>query len=588
MPQRKAFAALALALAAVLGGERAFLSAEPAPEAVPAVEGDIPSGMPIALDGAVIPGEWSDAPPRALSREGPFLRLKHVRGTLLLSLTTDRPWPRNGRLLLWARAGSGPGAGTDPGTVVVDYEPFEHHRPHAVMRVRGATTWEAREGAAVFRAARLAEAASVEGAILLSALGVVDPANPASPPKPLRWVAQWLRPGQEPSHLTVPTGLDLGAVREGAPPDLATTKRWALASTWKDAGGPGAFSKTEWTAWTAADKELADRGARAHALSVPLRDGAPEPERGGDPKAGKVDQAIDEDLVGALRSIGAREPLTATDLRAIAIGLWRTNRFAEALATLEALRLSPLGADDAEALYLTGMIAYDAERFDESEKAFDVLSARLGDKLGGGYRALAARSRSHAERFATEVAARREDAAKGDLPIAHLETSKGDVFLLLHEDDVPEAVKNFVHLVEAGKDIDGKPFYPGSLFHRVVASGVVQGGDPKSRNEGCAAAGTGGSTWWIAPEPNPRHAFFRGSVGWAVDEETGNRIRGQFFVTTAPRPTLTEGRPTSYPCFATVIAGMDVVDRLEACDVLRSVRILRKRPGTTYEPKKRY
>jgi hypothetical protein len=33
---------------------------------------------------------------------------------------------------------------------------------------------------------------------------------------------------------------------------------------------------------------------------------------------------------------------------------------------------------------------------------------------------------------------------------------------------------------------------------------------------------------------------------------------------------------------------MDVVDRIEACDVLHAVKILRKRPGTTYEPKKRY
>jgi peptidyl-prolyl cis-trans isomerase A (cyclophilin A) len=587
MPPRKAFAAVALALAAVFGGGRAFRAAEPAPDAPPAADGDVPAGMPISLDGTVVPGEWADAPPRALSRDGPFLRVKHARGTLLLSLTTDRPWPRNGRLLLWARPGADPAAGTDPGTVLVDYEPFEHHRPHAVVRARAGTAWETREGAAVFRAARLSDAATVEGAVSLSALGVVDPASPAAPAKPLRWAAQWLLPGREPSHVTYPNGLDLGAVREGAPPDLATTRRWALAASWKDAAGPGAFSKTDWTAWTAADKELADRGARAHALSVPLRDGAPEPARGGDPAGGKVDRTIDDDLVGALRWIGAREPLTATDLRAMAIGLWRTNRYEAALSTLETLRLSPLGADDGEALYLQGMVAYDAERFEESARAFEALAARLGESLGGGYRGLAARSRAVGERFVAETAARREDAAKDDQPLALLETSKGTVLLRLLEDDVPEAVKNFVHLAEEGRDIDGKPIWPGSLFHRVVANGVVQGGDPKSRNEGCAAAGTGGSTWWIAPEANPRHGFFRGAVGWALDEETGRRVRGQFFVTTAPRPALGDGA-NAYPCFATVIAGMDVVDRLEACDVLKSVKILRKRPGTTYEPKKRY
>jgi cyclophilin family peptidyl-prolyl cis-trans isomerase len=233
------------------------------------------------------------------------------------------------------------------------------------------------------------------------------------------------------------------------------------------------------------------------------------------------------------------------------------------------------------------MAAYDAERFDESARAFDALAERLGPRLGGGFVGLAARSRAHAERFAAEAAARREDAAKDDQPLALLSTSKGDVLLRLLEDDVPESVKNFVHLAEAGRDVDGRPFYPGTLFHRVVANGVVQGGDPRSRNEGCAAAGAGGSTWWIPPERNPRHGYFRGSVGWALDEETGRRVRGQFFVTTAPRPALGDG-DGAYPCFATVIAGMDVVDRLEACDVLRSVTVLRKRPGTVYEPKKRY
>jgi hypothetical protein len=338
MPPRKAPAALALALAALLGGNAAFAPAEPAPDAAPAPEGEIPAGMPVALDGRALPGEWADAPPHPLSPAGPFLRVKHARGTLLLSLASDRPWPRNGRLLLWTRAGDGSGAGTDPGTVVVDYEPFEHDRPHALLKVRTAAGWETREGAAVFRSSDLNDAASVEGAVPLSVLGVVEGSSPAAPPKPLRWVAQWLLPGRTPSHVTWPAGLDLGAVRESAPSDLATTRRWAVASTWKDATGPGAFSKTDWAAWTAADRELSEKGAAAHRLAASLRDGAPEPARGGDPTEGKVDRKIDEALVGGLAWIAAREPLTASDLRALAIGRWRTNRTAEAIATLDALR----------------------------------------------------------------------------------------------------------------------------------------------------------------------------------------------------------------------------------------------------------
>ena len=51
---------------------------------------------------------------------------------------------------------------------------------------------------------------------------------------------------------------------------------------------------------------------------------------------------------------------------------------------------------------------------------------------------------------------------------------------------------------------------------------------------------------------------------------------------TGPKP---EYHKTGMPIFATVVAGMDVVDRLEACDALLSVEILRKRPHS-YVPTK--
>src|SRR5207247_4566582 len=127
---------------------------------------------------------------------------------------------------------------------------------------------------------------------------------------------------------------------------------------------------------------------------------------------------------------------------------------------------------------------------------------------------------------------------------------------------------------------DGKPFYAGTLFHRVVPNAFAQGGDPASRTDGCEAAGSGGSEWWIPAEGNPRHRLFRGSVAYALDAQ--NRVRGQLFVMTAGRPGLGEG---SYPVFATVTSGMDAVDRLDACDAILSVPILHKRPHESV-PKK--
>ena len=85
-----------------------------------------------------------------------------------------------------------------------------------------------------------------------------------------------------------------------------------------------------------------------------------------------------------------------------------------------------------------------------------------------------------------------------------------------------------------------------------------------------------------APAPSQPSVRLRGSVGFAMGPD--KKVRSQFFIMTAPKPRLADG---GYPCFATVIGGMDGVDRLEACDVLQAVRILKKRDHP-YAPKKSY
>ncbi len=63
----------------------------------------------------------------------------------------------------------------------------------------------------------------------------------------------------------------------------------------------------------------------------------------------------------------------------------------------------------------------------------------------------------------------------------------------------------------------------------------------------------------------------------------GRRIRSQFFIMTTPKPELAAD---GFACFATVVAGMAVVDRLQQCDTLVSARVLRKRDHP-YVPEKR-
>ena len=542
--------------------------AEPA---IPPATEEIPAGIPIALDGIVSSGEWDDAAVASFeSPSGPALRVKQARGTLLVSVATDRPWPAMGRFALYTRPGRDPGAWDDRGAAHLDFEPTEHDRPHAMLEVKGESAWERKDALVVVRAAGLASRASFEVAIPLSALGVVG-----KTPPPLRWLAVWATPfGPRPSW-TIPASLELNSALGATPKDLASSARWATATKWVEPGGAGAWSRAEWEAFVAADREIAERGTKAHALALRLRDG----EYGsaeGRPEARKIETEIRRDLLENLRWIATKEPWTPTDVRAVAAGHWKSNRYAEALALLEAsIATRRDGSDRGADWDLVGRIAMDAERYDEASTAYERLADALPANQAPPYRAEAARARSLAKEAEAEALARAEDAAKSDLPIARVATSKGDFWMRLLEDDAPDAVAQLVHLAEASPTKDGKAFYAGTLFHRVLPNLFAQGGDPTSREKGCAGegVGSGGSEWWIPAEQDKRHRPFRGAVAFALDHLS--HVRGQFFVMTAGRPGFGEG---TYPVFGTVVSGMDVIDRIEACDEIVSISILNKRP----------
>jgi cyclophilin family peptidyl-prolyl cis-trans isomerase len=524
----------------------------------------VPVGIPVALDGQVLPAEWTDATPVALAGETVAMRAKQVAGTLLLAAFSDRPWPEGARFFFRSVPGETPAAHDAPGAFVLDVEPYEHNRPHALAHRRVGGAWEA-AAPVVVRTSSLSTRFALEAAVPLSVLGATDPEDPRAS-RPLRWHAQWLALATSRPNSTFPEGLDVSASPTTPAPDLASTDRWAKSTGLSH--GAGALSKAEWDAFAAADRELAERGVRAHSLYARLRDAGT-----GESELGKRDGPVGRDLFENLRWIAEREPWTATDVKAYAVGLWRTNRAAEAVAALD-----PVVSRDrteSDAIYLRAQMAFDAERFDRAAKDLDRVADLSDPRLAPPYRSFAARARELEGALAASNALRRADVAKGDLPLVLLSTSKGDVLLVLLEDDAPRSVAQFVHLVERG-------FYDGTLFHRVAPNGVAQGGDPKSRDEGCDSAGSGGTSLWIAPDPTPARRFLRGAVGWAMD--ASKRARSQFFVTTAPKPAIDAA---GFPSFAWVLAGMDAVDRLEVCDVLEKARVLRRRPHP-YEPEKNY
>lgn len=132
-------------------------------------------------------------------------------------------------------------------------------------------------------------------------------------------------------------------------------------------------------------------------------------------------------------------------------------------------------------------------------------------------------------------------------PIVVMETTAGVVELALFPDVAPKTVENFMGLVKKG-------YYDGIIFHRVIPSFMVQGGDP-------TGTGMGGSSIWgkpFADEFNQTVKFDRKGL-LAMANAGPNTNGSQFFITTALTPWLNQ----RHTIFGEVVKGMDVVSKME-------------------------
>ena len=123
-----------------------------------------------------------------------------------------------------------------------------------------------------------------------------------------------------------------------------------------------------------------------------------------------------------------------------------------------------------------------------------------------------------------------------------------------YAEDAPKTVENFVTLAKKG-------FYNGLTFHRVVPDFVVQGGDPKGN-------GTGGPGYTIKAEFN-KQKHVRGVLAMARSQSPDS-AGSQFYITLAPAHFL-DGQ---YTVFGKVTSGMDVVDKIQKGDKMKSVKII--------------
>jgi len=140
---------------------------------------------------------------------------------------------------------------------------------------------------------------------------------------------------------------------------------------------------------------------------------------------------------------------------------------------------------------------------------------------------------------------------------ATFQTSRGNIVCKLFAKDAPKTVNNFVFLAK-------EKFYDGTIFHRVIADFMVQGGDP-------TGTGRGGPVYRFEDEckGNPN----RHKVGSLSMANAGPNTNGsQFFIT----HIVTDWLDGKHTVFGEVLSGQDVVNAVQQGDTLVSVTVEEK------------
>ena len=150
---------------------------------------------------------------------------------------------------------------------------------------------------------------------------------------------------------------------------------------------------------------------------------------------------------------------------------------------------------------------------------------------------------------------------------AKFNTTKGEILVNLEYKKTPGTVGNFVGLAEGNLDNQaipqGKPYYNGLKFHRVIDNFMIQGGDPQG-------TGAGGPGYNFDDEIHPD--LTHDGPGVLSMANAGPGTNGsQFFITHVETPWL-DGKHT---VFGKVVEGQDIVNKVEQGDAIESIEIVR-------------
>jgi len=165
-------------------------------------------------------------------------------------------------------------------------------------------------------------------------------------------------------------------------------------------------------------------------------------------------------------------------------------------------------------------------------------------------------------------------AFEDDAPVAIINTTMGEIRIVLFPKEAPKAVENFTTHAKDG-------YYDGVTFHRVMNEFMIQGGDPQG-------TGMGGESIWnegFENEISNELYHFNGALSMANTGQP-NSNGSQFFIVQlhelrqAPDSSLpdlvkqkyeeiggTNWLDGKHTVFGQVISGMDVVDAIAAVEV---------------------
>jgi peptidyl-prolyl cis-trans isomerase B (cyclophilin B) len=134
---------------------------------------------------------------------------------------------------------------------------------------------------------------------------------------------------------------------------------------------------------------------------------------------------------------------------------------------------------------------------------------------------------------------------------AVFDTSAGQFIIEFYPNETPNHVRNFIDLARKG-------FYNGTTFHSVVPHGIVQAGDPETKDPAAREKyGTGGFNMGLKPELSTI-PFAQGTVVATVLPGEPNSAGSQFFVCVTDQLQFTG----QFTAFGHVVEGIEVVDKI--------------------------